>query len=79
IIAAGELPFTFADAKNGTAALDAWYRKYAAAEMKDVHFCMAFIHDPGAIHARKKVATPDDIKGLKVRPANATIGQMVTL
>ncbi|MBN9527638.1 MAG: TRAP transporter substrate-binding protein [Alphaproteobacteria bacterium] len=79
IIAAGELPFTFADAKNGTAALDAWYRKYAAAEMKDVHFCMAFIHDPGAIHARKKVVTPDDIKGLKVRPANATIGQMVTL
>ena len=30
VIAAGQLPFIFADAHKGTAALDAWYRKYAA-------------------------------------------------
>src|SRR5690242_8033982 len=30
IIAAGELPFLMADAKGGSAALDSWYRKYAA-------------------------------------------------
>ena len=30
IIAAGELPFLVANAKGGSAALDAWYRKYAA-------------------------------------------------
>ena len=47
IIAVGQMPFTFADAKKGTAALDAWYRKHAATEMKDTHFCFAFIHDPG--------------------------------
>lgn len=79
VIAAGELPFTFADAKNGTAALDAWYRKYAAAEMKDVKFCMAFLHDPGTLHSRKKVVGPADLKGMKVRPAQATIGELVTL
>lgn len=79
VIAAGELPFTFADAKNGTAALDAWYRKYAAAEMKDVKFCMAFLHDPGTLHSRKKVVAPTDLKGMKVRPAQATIGEFVTL
>jgi len=28
-----ELPFLFANAKAGSAALDQWYRKYAAKEM----------------------------------------------
>ena len=47
--------------------------------MKDVHFCFAFAHDPGALHSRKKIVSPAEIKGMKVRPASATIGQMVTL
>ena len=37
-------------------ALDAWYRKYAEKEMKDVKFCLAFMHDPGVVpfaHARR--------------------------
>ncbi len=78
MIAAGELPFLISDAKGGTAALDAWYRKYAAAEMKDVKFCLAFVHDPGAFHANKKITVPGDIKGMKIRPAHATIAEMVT-
>ena len=80
IIAAGELPFLMENAKGGSEALDAWYRKYAAKEMKDVHFCLAFVHDPGVFHSRdKKIMVPSDIRGLKVRPADATIGQLVTL
>ena len=79
MIAVGQMPFTFADADKGTAALDTWYRKYAAQEMKDTHFCFAFIHDPGAYHGRKKVVLPEDIKGMKIRPAQSTIGQMVTM
>jgi TRAP-type C4-dicarboxylate transport system substrate-binding protein len=79
VIAVGQLPFTFADADKGTAALDQWYRKHAATEMKDTHFCFAFIHDPGAFHGRKKVVAPEDIKGMKIRPAQSTIGQMVTM
>jgi len=79
IIAAGELPFLIGDAKGGSAALDTWYRKYAATEMKGVHFCMAFVHDPGTFHSHKKILVPADLKGLKVRPANATIGQFMTL
>ena len=46
IIGAGELPFLMSDAKGGSMALDAWYRKYAEKEMKDVKFCLAFIHSP---------------------------------
>ncbi|HZB90266.1 MAG TPA: TRAP transporter substrate-binding protein [Stellaceae bacterium] len=79
IIAAGELPFLMANADGGTEALDIWYRKYAAKEMGDVHFCFAFVHDPGTFHSNKKIVRPSDIKGMKIRPADATIGNMVTL
>jgi TRAP-type transport system periplasmic protein len=78
IFAATSLPFMISNAKAGSAAVDAWYRQYAPKEMKDVHFCFAFVHDPGALHSTKKVVMPSDLKGMKVRPATSTIGQMVT-
>jgi len=78
-IGAGEVPFLMTNAKGGTQALDAWYRKYAAQEMKDVKFCLAFVHDPGAFHSRsKKIVVPDDITGMKIRPAHATMATFVT-
>jgi TRAP-type C4-dicarboxylate transport system substrate-binding protein len=80
IIGAGELPFLVSNAKGGSQALDAWYRKYAEAEMKDVKFCLAFMHDPGSFHAKaKKIMVPGDIKGMKIRPAHATMASFVTL
>ena len=79
IIAAGELPFLMTNATGGSVALDKWYRKYAANEMKDVKFCLAFVHDPGALHSKKKIETPGDIKGMKIRPAHATMASFVTL
>ena len=67
------------NAKGGTAALDAWYRNYAGREMKDVKFCLAFVHDPGGVHSvSKKVVVPADIKGMKIRPAQGTIAELVT-
>jgi TRAP-type C4-dicarboxylate transport system substrate-binding protein len=79
VIAAGELPFLISNGKEGSQALDAWYRKYAAQEMKDVKFCLAFVHDPGSFHSRvKKIVVPEDIKGLKIRPAHATMASWVT-
>ena len=80
IIAAGELPFLMSNGRGGSVALDEWYRKYAAKEMKDVKFCLAFVHDPGALHmVDKKVVVPGDIKGLKIRPAQGTIAEFVRL
>ena len=79
VAAAGELPFLFGDAKTGTGAYDAWYRAYAAREMKDVHFCFAFINDGSTIHSRKQIVVPADVKGLKLRPADATMGAYTTL
>jgi TRAP-type C4-dicarboxylate transport system substrate-binding protein len=80
VIAAGELPFLMSNGTGGSVALDKWYRKYAAKEMKDVKFCLAFVHDPGAIHSvSKKVMVPADIKGMKIRPAQGTIAEFVRL
>src|SRR3954466_7057708 len=68
IIGAGELPFLMSNGKGGSQALDAWYRKYAEKEMKDVKFCLGFIHSPSSFHSRtKKIAVPDDVKGMKIR------------
>ena len=79
IVAAGQLPFVFNDGKKGTLALNEWYQKYAKTEMKDTKLCFAFIHDPGSLHGKKKIVVPDDLKGVKVRPAQSTIGEMVKL
>lgn len=78
IMAGASLPFLFANGKSGSAAIDAWYRAYAATEMKEIKVCFAFVHDPGTFHARKQILLPTDIKGMKIRPATSTIGQMVT-
>jgi TRAP-type C4-dicarboxylate transport system substrate-binding protein len=79
IIDAGNLPFLMSNGKGGSQALDAWYRKYAPTEMKDVKFCLGFVHDYGSFHSRtKKIVVPGDIKGLKVRPAHATMATLIT-
>jgi TRAP-type C4-dicarboxylate transport system substrate-binding protein len=80
IIAAGELPFLVGDAKGGIRAVDTWYRKYADKEMKDVKYCFSFILDPLTWHStKKKIVSPADIKGMKVRPSQGTVAAWVTL
>ena len=79
IVGAGELPFLISDAKGGSMGLDAWYRKYAEKEMKDVKYCLAFVHSPSSFHSKtKKIVMPEDVKGLKIRPAHATMANFVT-
>jgi TRAP-type C4-dicarboxylate transport system substrate-binding protein len=79
IISLGEIPFMIGEVHGGIRAVDTWYRKYVAKEMKDVKYCFSFILDPGTWHTRtKKIMTPADIKGMKVRPSQATIATWVT-
>ncbi len=80
IIAAGELPFLVGDSHGGIRAIDKWYRKYAASEMKGVKYCFSFILDPLTWHSKtKKIVVPGDIKGMKIRPSQATVAAWVTL
>ena len=77
IVSAGELPFLVGEAHGGIRAIDAWYRKYGPAEMKDVKLCFSFILDPLRMHSRnKKVVVPGDIKGMKIRPCAGHHGGM---
>src|SRR5258708_38877320 len=79
IIGAGELPFLISDAKGGSMGLDAWDRKYAEKEMKDVKYCLAFVHSPSSFPSRtKKILMPEDAKGLKIRPPHATMPNYAT-
>jgi TRAP-type C4-dicarboxylate transport system substrate-binding protein len=78
VIAAGELPFQFSNASGGSAALDAWYRPYADAEMSDVKFCLAHLHAPGTFHSSTPIQTPADISGMNVRPAQATMAAFIS-
>ena len=73
----GNLLFLYRDAYTGSRAYDAWYRKYAPAEMKDVKLCFAFIHDPGTIFSNKEIRRPEDLKGMKIRSANAQTADFV--
>src|SRR5690242_1629792 len=54
VIAAGELPFLIGDVHGGIRAIDSWYRKYAASEMKGVKYCFSFILDPLTWHSKTK-------------------------
>ncbi|MBI1619882.1 TRAP transporter substrate-binding protein [Aquamicrobium zhengzhouense] len=78
IIAAGEIPFTISNANAGSRAFDEWYREYAADEMKDVHFCITHLHDPGTLHGvNGPIQVPDDLKGKSIRPAHGTMARML--
>jgi TRAP-type C4-dicarboxylate transport system substrate-binding protein len=78
IFAAGELPMLMSKPGGGSAALDAWYEKYEATEMKDVKLCFAHVH-VGTIHSKAPITEPGQIKGMKVRPANGTVQAFVSL
>lgn len=78
IIAAGELPFLLDKPGPAAKALDAWYRGHAEREMGDVKVCLVHLH-VGTLHAKKPITDPDQIKGMKIRPANGTVASMVSL
>ena len=78
IFAAGDLPFLVDKPGPASQALDAWYRQYAEREMKDVKVCLAHLH-VGTLHSKTPITEPGQIKGMKIRPANGTVAQMVTL
>jgi TRAP-type C4-dicarboxylate transport system substrate-binding protein len=79
VFSASELPFMGANNVAGVAAIDEWYRPYAAREMNDVHYCMAMSAPISYLNfSNKKVETPADIKGVRMRPTNTTTGRFLS-
>src|SRR5258708_17758334 len=47
--------------------------------MTGVKFGLGFMHSRSSFHSRtKKIAVADDVKGMKIRPAHATMASFVT-
>lgn len=78
IVEAGELPFMITEAAPGARALHEWYAPYAKREMSEIRFCAFATHDPGRIHTREPVADVADMKGVKIRPASAVVGNYLS-
>ncbi|TKT76129.1 TRAP transporter substrate-binding protein [Aquamicrobium sp. LC103] len=72
-----QIPFTVANGVGGSKAFDGWYRGYAEQEMSDVKFCLGFVHEPGTLHSKTEIRTPDQIKGMKIRSANSSMANFV--
>lgn len=72
---AGQLPFLMSNAAGGSAAFDQWYRPYAAKDMPGVKMCFMFAHDVASLHSKKQIRSPEEIKGMKIRPAHATMAR----
>lgn len=70
-----ELPFMASNANGGSMVFDQWYRPLAAREMPEVHYCLGFLQDPGVLHTSRKVETPQDLKGLKLRSPTAPLSE----
>src|SRR5262245_19731219 len=79
VVSAAELPFPVGEARRGSRATLASTADIAAVWMKGVKLCFSFTLDPLRMHSRnKKVVVPSDIKGMKIRPAQATMAAWVT-
>ncbi|EBA05520.1 TRAP transporter substrate-binding protein [Sagittula stellata] len=80
IYSATELPFMSDDNINGTKAIHEWYLANGAeTEMSDVKLCFVHSHAPGAFHSKVPVTRPEQVKGMNVRPAHATIARFISL
>jgi len=72
-----ELPMIVSNAPEAIYAFDEWYRtRHAQREMADVHYCMAITTPVSSLHfTKKEVVVPADVRGLRLRPQNATSGR----
>lgn len=73
------IPFTIRESKAGTRALDEWYRLYAPQELENTIYCLGFAQDPGTLHAKMKITSPDQLRGLKLRAGNGVLARYFAL
>lgn len=78
IFSATELPLLIGKSAPASEAIDAWYRKYATAEMKDVKMCFAHLH-LGVLHAKRAITEPSQLKGMRIRSSSGTTAQTMVL
>jgi len=79
VAGAAELPFLISDPVAASEVFHKWYMKYAEKEMPEIKVCHAFMFAPGALHSKKPIKVPADMKGVKGRAAHATLARTFAL
>jgi TRAP-type C4-dicarboxylate transport system substrate-binding protein len=79
VAGAAELPFLISDPVAGSEVFHKWYVKYAEKEMPDIRVCHVYLFAPGALHSKKPIKVPEDMKGVKGRAAHATLARIFAL
>ncbi|WP_106609069.1 TRAP transporter substrate-binding protein [Shimia abyssi] len=75
-----ELPFMVGDARAASYAYWKMFDKNMKdTEFKNVHILGTWVHGPGMFHTNKAVATPDDLKGMKIRGGSRLVNELLTL
>ncbi|MCW1934897.1 TRAP transporter substrate-binding protein [Pararhodobacter zhoushanensis] len=73
-----DLPFSLEVPRDvASVAVNTWYAAYAGQEMSDVHFCLAHVGAPGALHSAQPITLPSDVAGLQVRPASGSMARFI--
>lgn len=73
-----DLPYSLEVPRDvASVAVNEWYGQYAAQEMPDVHFCLAHVGAPGALHSAQPIALPSDVAGLQVRPGSGALARFI--
>ena len=64
-----EIPFLSPSAEVGSQAAWMWYEKNGLVEKEfaDTHLLTVWVHGPGVLHTKKRIATLEDLKGVKLR------------
>ena len=64
-----EMPFLSPSAEVGSEAAWVWYERNGLIEKEfgDTHLITLWVHSPGVLHTKKRVATLEDLKGVKLR------------
>ncbi len=64
-----EIPFLSPSAVVGSQAAWMWYEKNGliATEFADTRLLTVWVHGPGILHTKKRIATLEDLKGVKLR------------
>ncbi len=74
-----ELPFMMTDARAVSRAYWEMFEKHwKDTDFKDVHILGTWVHGPGLIHSNKPVATPGDLRGMKIRGGSRSINSLLS-
>lgn len=79
VVSGAEIPFMVSDNDKGSRALYEWYEPYMEKEMPDVKVCAMFFDGGGSIHSKKKIETPADLSGVKIRSPNKMAAELYRL